>query len=363
MLPQLPHRRRRPHDGAAGTISLNGYYRFDDEGVRRAPGHAGREGRPPQLPQEPHPREGASPRTATAAPRGRSTRSAAWPTPSCARAERVPYAKLKELLLAEVRRQRKAFGLIIADISGGQTNTTTYDYQAFKGMPRIVYRVDAQDRHRDPRARRRDRRARRSARSTGSSPRPTPRGVFNGFCGAESGFVPVSTVAPAVLISEIELQRTRRAMERPPILPAPWRSKQGPSPLPLPLRARQSSQASLSRARSLGLFGAGAAGAYFPSLAELRSRTSRGLYSSDQPLYELVVFRRERSECRISRCTSSWSFVASGVNAGAGGAGRGGGARCLLARAAQPGAPSAARRRREEAASAVRGRRQAARRA
>jgi hypothetical protein len=47
--------------------------------------------------------------------------------------------------------------------------------------------------------------------------------VFNGFCGAESGYVPVSTAAPAVLISEIELQRTRRAMERPPILPAPWR--------------------------------------------------------------------------------------------------------------------------------------------
>ena len=47
-------------------------------------------------------------------------------------------------------------------------------------------------------------------------------GVFNGFCGAESGFVPVSTVAPAVLMSEIELQRTQRAMERAPLLPPPW---------------------------------------------------------------------------------------------------------------------------------------------
>ena len=47
--------------------------------------------------------------------------------------------------------------------------------------------------------------------------------VFNGYCGAESGYIPVSTVAPAVLISEIELQRTCRALERPPILPAPWR--------------------------------------------------------------------------------------------------------------------------------------------
>ena len=46
--------------------------------------------------------------------------------------------------------------------------------------------------------------------------------VFNGFCGAESGYVPVSTVAPATLISEIELQRVARANERSPILPAPW---------------------------------------------------------------------------------------------------------------------------------------------
>jgi predicted Zn-dependent protease len=134
----------------------------------------------------------------------------------------VPYAKLKEMLLEEIRRQRKSFGLIIADISGGQTNTTTYDFQAFKGMPRIVYRVDAE--------------TGKETLARGVEFVGTPIGslnrilatsdrsaVFNGFCGAESGYVPVSTAAPAVLISEIELQRTRRAMERPPILPAPWR--------------------------------------------------------------------------------------------------------------------------------------------
>ena len=133
-----------------------------------------------------------------------------------------PYPKLKEMLLEEVRKQKKAFGLIIADISGGQTNTTTYDFQAFKGMPRIVYRVDATTGEET---------LVRGVEFVG-----TPIGslnrivaasdqtaVFNGFCGAESGYVPVSTVAPAVLISEIELQRTRRALERPPILPAPWR--------------------------------------------------------------------------------------------------------------------------------------------
>jgi len=45
--------------------------------------------------------------------------------------------------------------------------------------------------------------------------------VFNGYCGAESGYVPVSTVAPAILVSEIELQRTTHTGERGPLLPAP----------------------------------------------------------------------------------------------------------------------------------------------
>jgi TldD protein len=46
--------------------------------------------------------------------------------------------------------------------------------------------------------------------------------VFNGYCGAESGYVPVSTVAPTVLVSEIELQRTRKDTGRPPVLSSPW---------------------------------------------------------------------------------------------------------------------------------------------
>jgi TldD protein len=45
--------------------------------------------------------------------------------------------------------------------------------------------------------------------------------VFNGICGAESGQVPVSASAPAMLFSEIEVQRKAKSAERPPILPPP----------------------------------------------------------------------------------------------------------------------------------------------
>jgi len=120
-----------------------------------------------------------------------------------------------------VRRQQKPFGLLIRDVTGGNTDTSGYAYQAFKGQPRLVYKVDAKTGEETlvrgveivgtPLT------SINKIVATGSEMR-----VFNGYCGAESGFVPVSTVAPAILISEIELQRTRKDTGRPPVLPSPW---------------------------------------------------------------------------------------------------------------------------------------------
>jgi hypothetical protein len=45
--------------------------------------------------------------------------------------------------------------------------------------------------------------------------------VFNGVCGAESGSVPVSAVAPSMLFSEMEVQKRAHQHERPPLLPPP----------------------------------------------------------------------------------------------------------------------------------------------
>ena len=206
-----------------GSVSLNGYYRYDDEGVTARPVTLVERGvlrnyLKSRTPVKGSPNSNGHGRgDATLDPIGRMGNTIVRSD------RRVPYAKLKQMLLAEIRRQRKEFGLIIADISGGQTNTTTYDFQAFKGMPRIVYKVDASTGKET---------LVRGVEFVGTPIGSLNRivaasdaeGVFNGFCGAESGYVPVSTVAPALLISEIELQRTRRAMERAPILPAPWRN-------------------------------------------------------------------------------------------------------------------------------------------
>jgi len=133
----------------------------------------------------------------------------------------LPPAKLKEALIAEARRQEKPFGLLIRDVTGGNTDTSGYAYQAFKGQPRLVYKVDA-DTGEETLVRGVEivgtpLTSLGKITAAGDDPR-----VFDGYCGAESGFVPVSTVAPTVLITEIELQRTRKDSGRSPVLASPW---------------------------------------------------------------------------------------------------------------------------------------------
>ena len=49
---------------------------------------------------------------------------------------------------------------------------------------------------------------------------PSPE-VFNGTCGAESGWVPVSAVAPALLVSQVETQRKLKGQSKPPLVAPP----------------------------------------------------------------------------------------------------------------------------------------------
>src|SRR5262249_12681757 len=210
-----------PTARTAGSVSLNGYYSFDDEGVAaravplivkgvlrdysksRTPSagslHSNGHGRAEGVAQ----------------PMGRMGNLFVRST------KKVPIDKLKQMLLDEVRRQGKPYGLIIRDITGGSTNTSNFGYQAFKGLPRLVYRVDAKT---GAETLVRGVEMVGTPLTTGSRIVATSdtEGVFNGYCGAESGFVPVSTVAPAVLMSEIELQRSEKNLERGTILPPPW---------------------------------------------------------------------------------------------------------------------------------------------
>jgi TldD protein len=132
----------------------------------------------------------------------------------------VTNAQLRTQLIELVKEQHKPFGLLIDDIAGGFTFTGRGQPQAFQVLPLVVYKVFADGRP-DQLVRGVDivgtpLAALTKIVATGDTPE-----VFNGYCGAESGSVPVSAAAPAILTRELEVQKKESSTDRPPILPAP----------------------------------------------------------------------------------------------------------------------------------------------
>jgi predicted Zn-dependent protease len=132
----------------------------------------------------------------------------------------VPESQLREKLIEEVKKQRKPYGLYFDDIQGGFTLTTRSLPQSFQVLPVIVYKVYADGRP-DELVRGVDIVGTPLAALTRIMTTGDKQHVFNGVCGAESGSVPVSAVAPAMLFSEMEVQKQAHGRERPPLLPPP----------------------------------------------------------------------------------------------------------------------------------------------
>ncbi|HET9130625.1 MAG TPA: peptidase U62, partial [Terriglobia bacterium] len=132
----------------------------------------------------------------------------------------VSNAKLKEMLIAEAKKQGKPFGLFFEDISGGFTLTTRDSPQAFQVTPIMVYKVYV-DGKPDELVRGVDLIGTPLTSFSKIVAASDKVEVFNGFCGAESGYVPVSAVAPSILTTQIEVQKKAKSSERMPILPAP----------------------------------------------------------------------------------------------------------------------------------------------
>jgi TldD protein len=135
-------------------------------------------------------------------------------------AKSVPEQKLREMLRDELKRQNKPWGLYFSQVTGGYTTTGRRGLQAFTVIPLVVYRVWADGRP-DELVRGVDIVGTPLASFAKIVATSDKVDVFNGVCGAESGSVPVSAVAPAILISEIEIQRKERSQDRPPLLPRP----------------------------------------------------------------------------------------------------------------------------------------------
>jgi predicted Zn-dependent protease len=134
--------------------------------------------------------------------------------------KQVSEAELRRQLIAEAKRQGKPYGLYFEEVSSGYTTTRREGLQAFTVIPLIVYRVYVDGRPDE---------LIRGVDIVGTPLSSFQRilatsdhaEVFNGYCGAESGNVPVSAVSPAILVSEIEIQKKQNSQQRLPLLPRP----------------------------------------------------------------------------------------------------------------------------------------------
>jgi predicted Zn-dependent protease len=148
----------------------------------------------------------------------------------------VKDAELRKQFVEEIKKQGKTYGLYFDDIQGGFTLTGRASPQAFQVLPVMVYRVYADGRP-DELVRGVDivgtpLLSLNNIMVTGDTMH-----VFNGICGAESGQVPVSAAAPAMLFSEIEVQKRKRGTDRPPLLPPPGTgAASGPAPASAPAK-------------------------------------------------------------------------------------------------------------------------------
>jgi len=132
----------------------------------------------------------------------------------------VTVAELRQRLRDEAKRQGKPYGLLFRDISGGFTNTTRSGPQAFKVLPILVYRVFTDGRP-DELVRGADLVGTPLTSLTKILAAANDDATFNGYCGAESGYVPVSATSPSLLVEQIEVERKDKGSDKPPALPAP----------------------------------------------------------------------------------------------------------------------------------------------
>ncbi|MCK4667475.1 hypothetical protein KAU33_12035 [Candidatus Dependentiae bacterium] len=123
----------------------------------------------------------------------------------------------------EIKKQKKEYGIIVKSTTGGYTITSRFDLQHFVQSPVEIYKYYPGGK----------RELVRGAEFGGTplismekiSAFGSKLEVFNGYCGAESGYVPVSAVAPTILINELEIQKSSRSVRTPPILPSPFKKK------------------------------------------------------------------------------------------------------------------------------------------
>jgi TldD protein len=220
ILPAFLHVSDDPTVAAMAGNDLNGFYAFDDEGVPAQRATLVKGGvfqgflmsRSP-ITGFPH-SNGHGRRRAGSAPVARMANTIVEATTV------TPMPKLRQSLIEEAKKQGLAYGMLVEEIDGGFTLTGRMEPNAFNVRASASWRVYVDGRP-DELVRGIDLVgtplvAFGQIIAAGDDPQ-----VFNGYCGAESGWVPVSGVAPTLLFRKLEFQLKEKGQDKPPLLVRP----------------------------------------------------------------------------------------------------------------------------------------------
>lgn len=128
--------------------------------------------------------------------------------------------ELRQLLIEEVKKQGKEYGYFFKEVTSGFTFTGKGGTNSFNVTPLEVYKVFADGRP-DQLVRGVDLIGTPLSMFSNIIYAGNDARVFTGMCGAESGSIPVTAISPTILVNKVETQRKAKSQDILPILPAP----------------------------------------------------------------------------------------------------------------------------------------------
>lgn len=129
-------------------------------------------------------------------------------------------AELRALLISEMKKQNKEYGYFFKQVSAGLAFTGANQVNSFNVTPLEVYRVSA-DGSADVLVRGVDMIGTPLSIFENIKYAGGDTEIFTGTCGAESGGIPVTAIAPTVLLTKVEVQNKPKPTNQLPILTRP----------------------------------------------------------------------------------------------------------------------------------------------
>lgn len=200
--------------------ALNGHYKFDDEGVEGKKVKVVEKGVLKTFLMSRTPIKGFEKSNGHARTDGGTSPVSRQSNLIIESEKLVDMAALRKMLISECKKQKKKYGYLFMDVMGGFTTTDRFMPNAFNIFPTEVYRVYVDGRP-DELVRGVDLIGTPLAMFAEIKAAGDKSEVFTGFCGAESGSIPVTAISPSLFVKRIETQKKPVTQIDKPLLPMP----------------------------------------------------------------------------------------------------------------------------------------------